>query len=417
MIEHYFLSPRVRVRLRNNPIRARIARLVEDLHRDGYHYNTIHQYVRAAEHFGMWLSAHSRKPYAITKASADAFLCRHLPECVCAVPASRSVRTARAALRHMLRAEPPVPGVGRCGAESPARQLVQEYVAYLETTCGLAVATCRYRARYAREFLAAHAARGKLRLRELKPQFVMRYTAAYAKKRKRSSAQVAAGSVRSFLRYLHMRGLCGEAPCKAVPRIARWRMESLPKVMTEEQALNFLTAFDRSCATGRRDYAMALYMVELGLRVSEVAELQLDDVDWSAGTVLVRSPKGRRTRLLPLTGRIGKATASYLRAGRPPSTHRHVFLRHRVPTGVPVSRALIRGVVRRAYVRTGCPRDWTGTHILRHTAATRLLQRGASIKDIADLLGHQSIDTSAIYSKVDLPALASVAMPWPEVEP
>ena len=317
----------------------------------------------------------------------------------------------------MLRAVSSQPDIETAKAGSAAAQLVREYVAHLDLNCGLAFETRRYRARYASEFLATHASGGVLWLSGLKPQAIMSFVAKRASKCRRSSTQVAAGSLRSFLRFLQMRGLCGSNLVQAVPQIPQWRQEGLPKYMTEEQLRRLLDSFDCSDATGRRDYAMTLYMAELGLRVSEVTELHLDDIDWRVGTVRIRSAKERRTRLLPLPSRVGRATARYLHGGRPSSTHRQVFLRHSVPLGTPVSRELVRGVLRRAYVRSACPCEWTGTHILRHTAATRLLQRGASLKEIADLLGHQSIDTSAIYSKVNIPALAAVAMPWPEVHP
>jgi site-specific recombinase XerD len=183
--------------------------------------------------------------------------------------------------------------------------------------------------------------------------------------------------------------------------------------MTEEQLARFLDSVDRSTATGRRDYAMGLCMAELGLRVSEVVEVELEDLDWRNGLMQIRSPKGRQSRQLPITHRLGKAIAGYFKAGRPNSSCRSAFLRHRAPVGKAVGRELVRGVVRRAYVRIGCP-QWTGTHILRHTAATRLHQRGATLKEIADLLGHRSIDTSKIYTKVDLPVLRTVALSWPE---
>ena len=418
MFAQYFRSARVRARLRSSPIYEHIEGLIEYLHRRGHRITTIHQYVQAAEHFGRWLSACRRKSLVVSRESVNAFVDRHLKACSCALPAPRSVKTARAALRHMLRVVSSQPKVDGCDdAETEAEQLVREYVAHLDLNCGLALETRRYRSRYAREFLEAHACRGVLRLSGLKPQAVMRFVAERASKCRRSSAQVAACSLRSFLRFLQMRGLCGANLVQAVPRIPQWRQEGLPKSMTEEQLRRLLDSFDRSGATGRRDYAMTLYMAALGLRVSEVTELHLEDIDWRAGTVRIRSAKERRTRVLPLPSRVGKATASYLHGGRPLSTHRQVFLRHSVPVGIPVSRELVRGVLRRAYARAGCPREWTGTHILRHTVATRLLQRGASLKEIADLLGHQSIDTSAIYSKVNIPALAAVAMPWPEVQP
>jgi site-specific recombinase XerD len=226
----------------------------------------------------------------------------------------------------MLRAVPSRPEIGSDKAQSAAERLVDEYVEHLDLNCGLALATRRYRARYAREFLEACAVRGVLRLSGLTPQGVMRFVAARAGKCRRSSAQVAACSVRSLLRFLVLRGLCGGNLVQAVPRIPQWRQEGLPRFMTEEQLRRLLDSFDRSCATGRRDYAMTLFMVALGLRVSEVTELHLDDIDWRAGTVRIRSAKNRRTRLLPLPNRVGKATARYLHGGRPSSTQRQVFL-------------------------------------------------------------------------------------------
>jgi site-specific recombinase XerD len=117
---------------------------------------------------------------------------------------------------------------------------------------------------------------------------------------------------------------------------------------------------------------------------------------------------------------VRQAIIAYLRRGRPASADQHLFLRHRTPIGCGVSRELIRGVVRRTLAQVvGCEGQ-TGTHILRHTAATRLHRAGADIKRIADILGHHSIDTAAIYAKVDLDRLSGVALPWPtagEVQP
>ena len=159
-------------------------------------------------------------------------------------------------------------------------------------------------------------------------------------------------------------------------------------------------------------------MGELGLRAGEVSDLTLDDVDESAGTVRIVAGKTRRGRVLPMPLRVRQGVFAYIRHGRPTSCHQHLFLRHRAPASVSVTRSLVRGVVRRAFAKvSGCER-LTGTHILRHTAATRLIRAGADIKQIADVLGHRSIDTAAIYAKVDVDRLSGVALPWPkEVQP
>ena len=411
MLEDYIQSQRVLARIRSNPIREHIERLVEDMHGRGYSPDTVRGSVRAVEHFGTWLSTRRRKLQAITKESIGAFLQRHLPQCSCSPPVNRTVNNIRPALFRLL----PRPTGDVRGATTPAERLVQEYVEYLTEVCGLALETRHSRSRYAREFLESQTRRGNHRSTDWTVQDVMRFAMGYFSRCKRSTAQEATSALRSFLRFLHSRGLCDGRLVHALPRVPQRKREGLPRTMTEEQLRRFLGSFDHSGATGRRDYAMALYMVELGLRVSEVVAIQLDDIDWRNGTIRIRSSKGRRTRLLPLSSRIGKATASYLKNGRPASSYRHVFLRHTLPVGYPAPRTLVRRAMCRAYERSGFPVNWTGTHILRHTAATRLLQRGASLKEIADLLGHQSIDTSAIYAKVNLPALAAVALPWPEV--
>jgi integrase len=174
-----------------------------------------------------------------------------------------------------------------------------------------------------------------------------------------------------------------------------------------------LRVFDTSTASGLRDCAIALCLLKLGLRAGEVAAIKLDDFDWTDGTLRIVGGKTGRERLLPLPKCLGKAIVSYVRKGRPVTRSRSLFVRHRVPTGEPMVAELVRGAMRRAYAKAGFPAQWTGTHMLRHTAATRMIEAGASLKEIADVLGHQSLDTTVIYTKVNLPALMRVSMRWP----
>jgi integrase len=185
--------------------------------------------------------------------------------------------------------------------------------------------------------------------------------------------------------------------------------------MTEQQLQAFLASFDRKTALGRRNYAIAVLMAILGLRASDVAALRLDSLDWRESSIRIARPKSRRVDVLPLPHRVGQAIADYLRHGRPATSARHVFIRHRAPKGTPLTAAAIQRVAIGAYRRCGFDPQWKGTHILRHTVATQMHQHGASLKEVADVLGHRSIETAAVYAKVNLPALASVALPWPEV--
>ena len=414
MLKHYIPSGRVRRRLKTSPLYKHILDLVGYFHKEGYRKHVVQRYVQVIEHFCRWKADEGRR-VVVDKKTARRFIKEHLPVCDCPPPAPRSMRTVRAALNHLVRTvdSGEVKTVSRPTTNSD--RLIEEYIGHLQRNRGLAEETLHYRARYAREFLESQfsSSENNIRFDKLKPQNVMRFVTNYAGRCKRSSTQLAAGALRDFLRFLHMRGLCREGLVRAVPTIRRWKQEGLPAVMTKEQLSRFLGAFDRFTPIGCRDYAMVLYMAELGLRVSEVAQISLDDIEWRNGVLKIHLPKPRNNRLLPLTRRVGQATVRYLKCGRPSSESRQLFLRHLPPLGRPVSRELIRGAIRRAYKRSGCPESWTGTHILRRTAATRLHCQGASLKEIADLLGHQSIDTSAIYTRVNIAQLASVAMPWP----
>jgi integrase len=162
---------------------------------------------------------------------------------------------------------------------------------------------------------------------------------------------------------------------------------------------------------GKRDYAMARCFFDLGLRCCEVAQMTLDAIDWRAGAVRLLKTKSHCEDSLPIPESLGRALVDYLEKARPATESRAVFVFHRAPKGQSVQGTTVRGAIRRAFARAGLP--WTGTHIFRHTMATRLLQKGTSLKEIADVLRHRSLDTTKIYTKVDLGQLARVAMPWP----
>jgi integrase/recombinase XerD len=193
------------------------------------------------------------------------------------------------------------------------------------------------------------------------------------------------------------------------------KLAGLPKHLTPEQLAILLRSTDRSKAAGRRDFAMIICLAYLGLRAGEVARLSIDDIDWQAGTLRISTSKVRRASILPLPDRVGKAIVAYLRNGRPKTLERRIFVRHLTPKGGALNGSAVRGAIRRAFERSGMTVVSKGTHVLRHTAGTLMIQRGATLKEIADVLRHRHIDTTAIYSKVDLPTLAGVALPWPEV--
>lgn len=219
--------------------------------------------------------------------------------------------------------------------------------------------------------------------------------------------------LRSYFRYRALLGDSTAGLTAALPRIADWRRATLPKVLSDPELNAFFKAFDCADPVGLRDYAIARCLLDLGLRGHEVTYLTLESVDWRNATLTIGSTKSKRVQQLPLPVSTGEAIARYLRQGRPQTPNRALFVRHRAPFDKPLGVPAIRNSMNRAFVRCGLRDRFCNTHVLRRTMATRLQRSGASVKEIADLLRHQSLDTANTYARVDLEGLRAVALPWP----
>jgi site-specific recombinase XerD len=404
-----------RNRARNGVLEPVVGAYAGYLRRRGYASITIENYLQCMAHFGRWLTAQHIELHHVDETVLHRFLTVHLPVCHCCKPSPHTPANLRRALRHLLRM------LSSEGIVPPRSTLVSRFVseelhrfdAYLQDVRGLAPATRLYRLRYVREFLLAQFGCGSISLESLQPEDICRFVTDRAARCQPRTVGIIGDCLRSYLRFGRLNGRPTEALIAAVPRVAHWRLAALPDCLTDTELKGFVNAFDRTSPTGRRDYAMARCLVDLGLRASEVAFIQLDDLDWREGTLRIAKAKAKRTTLLPLPVETGRAIVDYLRFGRPRTDSRALFVRHRAPRDEPVGPSLVRNAVRCAYARCGLAQRSTGTHLLRHSVASRLLRGGASLKDIADLLRHRSINTTTIYVKVDLPRLTAVALPWP----
>jgi len=228
----------------------------------------------------------------------------------------------------------------------------------------------------------------------------------------KKNIQVIASVLRSFLRYLVMMGEIRVELVDSIPFILSYRAAHLPVFLVKSEVKQLLKACDRRTATGRRNYAMLLLLVRLGLRASEVINLSLDDINWDLGELDIRG-KGRKHRGLPLPDDVGYALASYLRYARPKSIDRQVFISSRVPYRGFSNPSNVSSIVRRTLNVAGLNPKQMGAHLLRYTAATETLSRGATLFEIGQLLGHCSVDTTALYTKIDVAGLRELAQPWP----
>lgn len=217
-------------------------------------------------------------------------------------------------------------------------------------------------------------------------------------------------ALRSLLGFLHVDGLIPRRLTAAVPSVAGWRLAGLPKALTPTEIEALFASCDRRTSKGCRDFAVLTMLVRLGLRAGELAALRLDDIQWRAGTIVIRG-KGHQVEPLPWPADVGQAVVTYLRRGRSTTAaDRTVFISVTAP-----HRALSAGAVSEI-VAAAARRASLGVihaHRLRHTVATMLLRAGAPLPEIGQLLRHRRLLTTAIYAKVDRAALRKIARPWP----
>ena len=381
-----------------------------------YATTTIKAYVNCVVHFTLWVQvkAHRVKLTHLNEALITRFLVQHLPNCQCTLRCWHTLTMNRAALKHLM-------AMLRLNKLCPAKQTPESDVItmelkafdhYLACVRGLSSSTRSARWRYVRDFLFDCFGTGSIVLATIKPADVMHFMTRYTARLTPASICAVNVSLRSYFAFRATKGEPTAALSAALPQVAQWRLAGLPQQLSEAEIQQLLGAYNRRTATGKRDYAMTRCLLDLGLRQSEVARLHLCDIDWQSGILTIRG-KGKRLDRLPLPQATGHAIVQYLQGGRPQTTRGEVFVRHRPPTDGPAGPGVVSNAVRYAAKRCGLQDRIHGTHILRHTLAARLVQRGARFKEIADVLRHRSLDTTTIYAKVDLQALSAVALPWP----
>ncbi len=294
---------------------------------------------------------------------------------------------------------------------TPLRDLLSRYRRYLAEDRGLAPSTVVSYAGTARLLLSERvlAGGGETGAENLCGADVTGFLLRECSRLAVGSAKNRVNHLRSLLRFLHLEGLIMRDLAAAVPPVAGWRDTALPATLAAGEVVELLSSCDRSQPTGVRDFAILTLLARLGLRSCEVAGLELDDIDWRGGELLVRG-KVRGEDTLPLLNEVGEALVAYLHDGRPEAKSPKVFLTSLAPMRG-LKPASIGHVVRRACERTG--RVPVGPHRLRHALATEMLRRGVALPDISQVLRHRDLATTQVYAKVDVAALRSVAQPWP----
>lgn len=414
MVDDYFVAPSCLRRYHHGPLAPYIDGLTMFLHDRGYKRSSVRLVLCLVSRFNSYAAgAGVREANEIDEALVSRFLRRLLAE--------GRFRDAPRAMKHMLEYLRRSGVVGTvsinngAGAELGA-ELLKRYDQHLDAVRGLPVSTrqdyCRGARRLLRWLQKRREARslGGLRGSDI-VAFITDLAAAYPSGswRNRLTSQT-----RLFLRFLRWEGTLDVDLDRVVPKVPHWRLASIPRHLRWDHVRALIRSIDVSTPCGLRDKVVLLLIAVLGMRGQEVRTLRLSDIAWRSAEIHLPQTKSCRARVLPLPHVVGTALAKYILHGRPRVNAPQVILRHDAPLGPLSSPSAVGRIVTRSLRRAKItPPARPGTQLLRHSLATRLVNRGVPIKQIADLLGHRSIDTTAIYSKVDLNRLAAVALPFP----
>lgn len=399
----------VRPQWRGGPLAAWLDSFADRVNAQGYAPNTTGRKILLAACFSQWLKQEAIELADITADHPARYLC-------CRWQELRPCKGDRHALRQFVDFlhQEGVLSFEDAPADplTDAERCVQAYERHLQQTQGLAPTTRAAYAPFVRSFLRHRFDSGPVTLSSVDADDVVRFVRHMAPGLRPKRAKVMAAALRSFLRYACHLGEAGLELVAAVPVVANWSMTQIPRGISPDQVRKLLASIDRSSATGRRDHAILMLLARLGLRAHEIRFLELDDIDWANGTLRSRTKDGRR-KTFPLSDEVGEAIADYLRHGRPSCRSRRVFLRVQAPIEGFRGSSGISCIIRRAIKRAGVDAPTCGAHQFRHGLATEMLNGGASLEAIGDVLGHAHPDTTRIYAKVDLQALRPLALPWP----
>lgn len=378
----------------------------------GYSYSSGKTYLVGAVHLGAWCRRRGIAVQQLNENVLERFV-GHFKRCTCSVR-RRSSSWQRwadsAAARHVLRylrsrgVTPPetIP------ADSP---LVAGFRYWMLRHRGVAEGTARWHVRWARELVRTFGADPK----SYRPVDMATFALERARSRRycRASTQMLIGAIRMFIRYLVVYHRCSAALSDALPKVANWRLATLPRYLPPEAVECVLRVPDSKTPSGARNKAVLLLLARLGLRAGEVTRLRLSDLDWSKGRIRVIGSKNGRVAWLPLPGDVGAAIRRYLSHGRPLTDDDHLFIRTKAPFVGHVKASAITHIAARSLRKAGVDAPFYGAHVFRHSVATKLLRHGWTLDAIGALLRHRSRETTAIYAKVDLTTLRLVAQPWP----
>lgn len=405
-LKRFFKNPHTLEQKRQGPLGPYIDHFAQLLSAQGFAQQWARWRLRLIAQFSHWLWRRHLTVRDITVTKMKRFLrSRARPQPI--GPGSAACLKAFFELlaREGVLAAPPT--IEKAGMD----KLLGDFSLYLQQERLLAPGTIANYLLITKQFLTHRFKNGGINLAKLTAAQVVESVQHLASSTSRKRAKVMTSALRAFLRYAQYQSLIPSNLAASVPSVADWSVASLPQGLPIKCVERVLARCNRKSVIGRRDHAILLLLARLGLRAGEVCSLQLEDIDWEAGSLTVRG-KGDYSAQLPLPADVGKAIAVYLKDARPHSLHRFVFLKTCAPVAN-LNSGTVGQIVNNAIARAGINWHRKGAHQFRHALATKMLRQGASLAEIGEILGHRHPRTTAIYAKVDVASLRRLALPWP----
>lgn len=383
---------------------------MEHLVQQGFCQRYIGLHCRITSYFSNWLLKNNILEHEIKEEHIDEFLKKRDQD------HKRDINSGKIATLHrllmFLKKLGVVKDIDKAVSNTPIQKIFNSYRSYILNEKGLSTKTLIQYWPFIKRFLTTCFGEKPVELSDLSAKDIINFIKHQAAIHSVARAKVAVNALRSFLRYAIVCGDVNFALINAVPTVAAWSMSSIPKAIKPEHIDAVLKNCPRDTPIGKRDHAILMLLVHLGLRSGEIVELKLDNINWEEGIITVNG-KASQNHTLPLPTLVGEAIADYLQHARPKVNVRTLFLRTLAPFTGLGAQSTIATIVRASIERAGIDPPTRGAHQFRHAFASRLIQKGSSLKEIGGLLRHEHSKTTNIYAKIDMNSLHSLSMPWP----
>jgi len=404
MLENYYERKKAFERIKNSPLGLFTDEIAAYLQSQNRTIKYAHRFLSNITNFAFWFKENGISIKNVTFEHAESYLSERYAEQHNIPSSSRS--GIKFAIELVHKKYPP--------KRTPCEKEADLFLMYLRNDRGwckrYAVSCTKKLVRFFRSFFGD----GKVELRSMTPVMIENYIEMIPWSRANGARKEVATTLRQYFIYRKLSRKPTYNLELGIPVITGLPRTVSPNIVTVNELNILLNSVDRTTSDGLATYAMILCLHDLGLRSIDVSRITLDDFSWRSGMIRIPSTKNSTPFILPLTQRVGKAIVDYIQHGRPKSTLRRLFLRKPCNIVLPTNSCCIRYKINCQWVHAGLHDQFSGTHILRHTVASNLVQEGFPLKLIADVLNHRSIDSTAIYAQIDIPSLRQVARPWPD---